>query len=124
MFPMRRSCRRRSRRIWSAPRRPPAHSPARRTRSGPAEAGPLAGPESPVVSGVDAVWVSEVGTGLEEGALARRIVVHTKAAFGRSVPPHWFRDAAATSIAIDNPRHIGDASLVLATPGRDNRKAL
>ena len=45
--------------------------------------------------------------------LRYRIVVHTKAAFGRSVSPHLFRDAAATSIAVDNPNHIGDASLVL-----------
>jgi integrase len=71
----------------------------------------------PINPGLDAVWVSEVGTQLEEGALARRIVNHTKAAFGRSVPPHWFRDAAATSIAIDNPRHIGDASLALGHAG-------
>jgi integrase/recombinase XerD len=71
----------------------------------------------PVSPELDAVWVSQVGTQLEEGAVARRIVKHTKAAFGRSVPPHWFRDAAATSIAIDNPRHIGDASLVLGHAG-------
>jgi hypothetical protein len=75
-------------------------------------------PDAPPVNPeLDAVWVSEVGTQLEEGALARRIVDHTKAAFGRSVPPHWFRDAAATSIAIDNPSHIGDASLVLGHAG-------
>ena len=85
-------------------------------RERPGRAGPLSA-GAPLVPGPDAVWVSEVGTGLEEGALARRIVVHTKAAFGRSVPPHWFRDAAATSIAIDNPRHIGDASLVLGHAG-------
>jgi site-specific recombinase XerD len=66
---------------------------------------------------IDALWVSEVGTQLETGALARRIVNHTKAAFGKSVPPHWFRDAAATSIAVDNPRHVGDAHLVLGHAG-------
>ncbi len=61
----------------------------------------------------DALWVSDVGTHLEAKSLAGRIVAHTKAAFGQSVSPHLFRDAAATSIAIDNPKHIGDASLVL-----------
>jgi hypothetical protein len=28
-----------------------------------------------------------------------------------------FRDCAATSIAIDNPKHVGDASLVLGHAG-------
>jgi integrase/recombinase XerD len=28
-----------------------------------------------------------------------------------------FRDCAATSIAVDNPKHIGDASLVLGHAG-------
>ena len=62
---------------------------------------------------LDALWVSEVGTQLEEGALASRIVKQTRAAFGQSLSTHLFRDCVATSIALDNPRHIGDASLVL-----------
>jgi hypothetical protein len=70
-----------------------------------------------VISGLDAVWVSEVKTQLEQHALACRIVKHTKAAFGRCVSPHRFRDCAATSIAVDNPKHIGDASLVLSHSG-------
>jgi len=72
---------------------------------------------APIDPELDAVWVSEVGTQLEAGALGRRIVDHTRSAFDRSVPPHWFRDAAATSIAVDNPKHIGDASLVLGHAG-------
>lgn len=75
--------------------------------------GESGGPEADI----DALWVSEVATQLETGALARRIVNHTKAEFGSSVPPHWFRDAAATSIAVDNPRHVGDAQLVLGHAG-------
>jgi integrase/recombinase XerD len=71
----------------------------------------------PINAGLDAVWVSEVGTQLEASALGRRIVDHTRDAFGRSVSPHMFRDCAATSIAIDNPKHIGDASLVLGHAG-------
>jgi site-specific recombinase XerD len=62
---------------------------------------------------IDALWVSEIGTQLELGALATRIRRHTAAAFGASVPPHWFRDAAATTIAIVDPRHVRDAHLVL-----------
>ena len=54
-----------------------------------------------------------VGTMLENGALANRIRKHTKEAFGASLPPHWFRDAAATSIAVEDPRHVCDAHHVL-----------
>jgi integrase/recombinase XerD len=62
---------------------------------------------------LDALWVSELGAQLEYSALAWRIVLRTQVAFGRSMSPHLFRDAAATSIAVDNPKYIGDASLVL-----------
>jgi integrase len=72
----------------------------------------------PVSPGLDAVWVSEVGTQLEQHALACRIIKHTKRVFGQSVSPHMFRDAAATSIAVDNPKHIGDAALVLGHSGQ------
>jgi integrase/recombinase XerD len=73
----------------------------------------LAGESGQLSPGTDALWVSEVGTMLEGGALARRIRKHTKEAFGASLPPHWFRDAAATSIAIENPRHVCDAHHIL-----------
>ena len=39
--------------------------------------------------------------------------MHTERAFGVSLPPHWFRDAAATTIAVEDPKHVGDAHLVL-----------
>jgi hypothetical protein len=63
----------------------------------------------------DALWVSEWGTPLN--FLGERIAARTKAAFGQSVLPHLFRDCAATSIAVDNPKNIGDASLVLGYGG-------
>ena len=69
--------------------------------------------ETPTDPGLDAVWISEVGTHLTPESLACRIVRHTRAAFGQSISPHLFRDVAATSIAVDSPKHIGDASLVL-----------
>ena len=50
---------------------------------------------------------------LEKNALASRVRKHTKEAFGASLPPHWFRDAAATSIAIEDPRHVRDAHHIL-----------
>jgi integrase len=67
----------------------------------------------PIHPELDAVWVSEVGTHLEYGALERRIFVQTRDAFGRGLYPHMFRDCAATAIAVDNPKYVGDASLVL-----------
>ena len=73
----------------------------------------LAGESGRLSPGTDALWVSEVGTMLEIGALANRIRKHTKEAFGASLPPHWFRDTAATSIAVEDPRHVGDAHHVL-----------
>jgi integrase/recombinase XerD len=50
---------------------------------------------------------------LDKGALATRIRKHTKVAFGASLPPHWFRDATATMIAVENPKHICDAHQIL-----------
>jgi hypothetical protein len=57
-----------------------------------------------------ALWVSEIGTMLE---LATRIRKHTKETFGASLPPHSFHDAAATSIAVEDPRHVCDAHHIL-----------
>jgi integrase/recombinase XerD len=73
----------------------------------------LAGENGQLSPSTDALWVSEVGTMLKERALANRIRKHTKEAFGASLPPHWFRDAAATSIAVEDPRHVRDAHHVL-----------
>ncbi len=77
----------------------------------------LAGERGGVPGDTNALWVSEIGTQLEAGALATRISMRTEKAFGRSIPPHWFRDAAATSIAIDDPVHVRDAHQVLGHAG-------
>jgi integrase len=67
----------------------------------------------PVHADLDAVWVSEDGIQLTYEAVAFQIVFRTRREFGRSLSPHLFRDCAATAIAVDNPKHIGDASLIL-----------
>ena len=67
--------------------------------------------------GLDAVWVSGDGVQLSYEAVAFQIVFRTRREFGRSLSPHLFRDCAATAVAIDNPKHIGDASLVLGHAG-------
>jgi integrase/recombinase XerD len=73
----------------------------------------LAGESGQLSPGTNALWVSEIGTMLESGALATRIRKHTKKAFGASLPPHWFRDATATTIAVEDPRHVCDAHHIL-----------
>jgi integrase/recombinase XerD len=39
--------------------------------------------------------------------LAKRISQRTKEAFGMSISPHLFRDAAATAIATEDPEDVG-----------------
>jgi integrase len=74
--------------------------------------------KAPINPGLDALWVSETGTHLVSEVIQRRIFDHTRQEFGRGISPHFFRDAAATSIAVENPRHVGDASLVLGHAGQ------
>ena len=78
----------------------------------------LAGEAGCTPSGTDALWVSETGTAWESGAHSRRIANITEVRLNRRIPPHWFRDVAATTIAVEAPRNIADAHLVLghATP--------
>jgi integrase len=53
----------------------------------------------------DAFWVSETATALVSNSIPNRIKKHTREAFGKHLSPHLFRDCAATTIAIDGPRH-------------------
>jgi integrase/recombinase XerD len=46
-------------------------------------------------------------------AIYDRVVINTSAALGRPINPHLFRDCAATSVAIDDPLHVGIASQLL-----------
>jgi site-specific recombinase XerC len=73
---------------------------------------------------LDALWVSELGTQLNIGILTNRIVVRTKAAFGRSISPHLFRDCAATSIAGQSEADRRCFPRSRARRARDDRKAL
>jgi integrase/recombinase XerD len=73
----------------------------------------LAGEAGCTPSGTDALWVSETGTAWESGALSHRIADLTQSRLNRRIPPHWFRDVAATTIAIEAPRNIADAHLLL-----------
>jgi integrase/recombinase XerD len=54
-----------------------------------------------------ALWISKTGSPMCREAIYGRITARTRDAFGRSINPHLFRDAAVTSVAIDDPRHVG-----------------
>jgi integrase/recombinase XerD len=61
----------------------------------------------------NALWVSTNGSPMSRHAIYSRIVMHTRAALGHAINPHLFRDCAATSVAIDDPAHVGIASRLL-----------
>ena len=55
-----------------------------------------------------ALWLSK-GLPMARQTICACITARTRDAFGRPINPHLFRDCVATSIAIDDPRHIGIA---------------
>ena len=55
----------------------------------------------------EALWISEHGTALRPAKIRERICRRTRERFGLSVNPHLFRDCAATSIATEDPAHVG-----------------
>ena len=50
---------------------------------------------------------------MTEMAIYDLIRARTKAAFGKALNPHLFRDAAATTIAISSPEHVRSAAPLL-----------
>jgi integrase/recombinase XerD len=62
----------------------------------------------------DALWVSEVGTPMAERSIHGRICKHTRKAFGRAIPPHFFRDAGATAYAEHAPQKAREIKHLLA----------
>jgi integrase len=61
----------------------------------------------------DALWVSSHGSPMTQQAIYDRIVDRTRAAFGRSINPHLFRDCAATTLALVDPEHVRIAAPLL-----------
>ena len=61
----------------------------------------------------DALWISKDGSALTEIAFYFRIKKRTEAAFGHIVNPHLFRHSAATTIAIERPKQVKMASVIL-----------
>jgi len=60
-----------------------------------------------------ALWIAKGGQQMGDSAISVQLSRHTKAAFGRSVNLHLFRDCAATSIAIHDPAHICSVQAIL-----------
>ena len=50
-----------------------------------------------------ALWISRDGTDLTQGPLHVAIRKRTKTAFGKPIPPHWFRDSVTTTLIRDEP---------------------
>lgn len=61
----------------------------------------------------DALWVSKDGSPMTQMAIYDRVRACTNEAFGRPINPHLFRDAAATTLAISDPRHVRVAAPLL-----------
>ncbi len=59
------------------------------------------------------LWVSSDGSPFTEAGIYWRIIRRTRAAFGHSLNPHLFRDAAATTVAINDPVHVRLAAPLL-----------
>lgn len=61
----------------------------------------------------DALWVSSHGSPMTKMTLYQLIVQRTQAGLGKAVNPHLFRDAAATTLAIEDPKHVRVATSLL-----------
>ena len=53
------------------------------------------------------------GSPMTDNGIYIRIVARTREGLGQPINPHLFRDCVATSIAIDDPAHVGIASRLL-----------
>ena len=60
---------------------------------------------------------------LTDNGIYIRVVARTREGLGQAVNSHLFRDCAATSIAIEDPAHVGIASQLLGHPTDRRRNA-
>ena len=58
-------------------------------------------------------WITQYGDPMTEKSAYCATVSATKRAFGHAINPHLFRDCAVTSVALDDPKHIGIAAPIL-----------
>jgi integrase/recombinase XerD len=71
----------------------------------------------------DALWVSSHGSPMTQMALYDQIRLRTHEGLGKDTNPHLFRDAAATTLAIEDPQHVRLATPLLGhrNPGTTER---
>ena len=50
---------------------------------------------------------------MSDTALRDHIKMRTRLAFGKSIHPHGFRDAAATTLVVGDPAHVRSAAALL-----------
>jgi integrase/recombinase XerD len=61
----------------------------------------------------NALWISSHGSPMTAQAIYEQITKRTKAAFGKAVNPHLFRDIAATTLAHADPKRVRVAAQLL-----------
>ena len=70
-----------------------------------------------------ALWVGGAGQALAEHTIRQAIIGRTQAVLGVPISPHLFRDCAATTLAIEDPAHVGVAATILGhASGRTTHK--
>jgi integrase/recombinase XerD len=72
----------------------------------------------------EALWLSMYGPPMTDNGIYDRIVARTREGLGQAINPHLFRDCAATSIAIDDPAHVGIASPLAWSSHRIDHRTL
>lgn len=60
-----------------------------------------------------ALWLSYHGSRMTMAGIYGIVIARTREGLGRAINPHFFRDCAVTSLAIEDPGHIGIATPLL-----------
>ena len=59
------------------------------------------------------LWIGKYADPMAEQTIRQAITLRTRSGLGVPISPHLFRDCAATTLAIEDPQHIGIASSLL-----------
>ena len=59
------------------------------------------------------LWIGIFGDAMAEQTIRQAITGRTRDRLGVAINPHLFRDCAATTMAIEDPAHVGLASVLL-----------
>lgn len=64
-------------------------------------------PHIPFLPAGARLWVSKCGSAMSVEGFCKNLRKRTAARFGRSLHPHLFRDCIATTVAVNDPAHVG-----------------